>query len=757
MFYPFFGFAQEKQNDVAGRVVDGKQMPIPGVAVVMQKLDSTYINAAVSDSGGYFRIASSVRPYRLLFQHLLYQSKSVESSKDNVGAVVLQEKENELSEVQVTASRPIAKVVDGKLSYDIRPLTRNSIVNNAFDLVRKIPGISSDGVKTLDIMGSMNGTSILISGKKTNMDFDQMVSYLKTLPSDRVERVEIVYNAPPEWHVRGAAINVVLKKENRYSAQGQLEATYANAQANTYTGGGSLFLSSPNNSLDLMYTYNDELTRERNIIHSLHTLKSELYDIQSDSRGKEHERYHNLYLDFNHDFSKKGNIEAAYTGKFMPYDRDEGLTSSNLFSDAYSLENKSNYLHDLSLSFAVPFGLSGGVEYTYYKDDGLQDMQYLKGTETTNAFNYTTGQRINHLKAFADMANKLAHDWQLTYGIKYDYTRNKNTQAYEDKQGDGAGDYTTSSKTDEHIADVYIGLKKSLFKNKLNLSASLTGELYKINEYKKNALFPNVRLSYAPTPKHTFQLAYATLRLYPSYWQRQEYTSYDDEYSVRIGNPELKPARYNMAYLLYLLDRRYIFRAAYVNISNFFVDQRFQSQEKLQLIREYCNINYTEELSFMFLIPFNIGKRLSFNLNIQALRDRFKADDWFGLSYDKKEWSALASVETNITISTKPNISFSAKIFYKRPSIQGLWDLGRMLRVNGGANWEIIKGKAYLGFHCNDIFATSYPIINEHYETQNMRFDERFYLRNFHLDFTYKFRGYKERHQKQVNTSRYGM
>ena len=49
---------------------------------------------------------------------------------------------------------------------------------------------------------------------------DNLKRFLRNTPVNRVEKVEVMYSAPPEYHVRGAAINVVLKRSNDYSFQG---------------------------------------------------------------------------------------------------------------------------------------------------------------------------------------------------------------------------------------------------------------------------------------------------------------------------------------------------------------------------------------------------------------------------------------------------------------------------------------------------------------------------------------------------------
>ena len=64
----------QAQNWIHGKVVDKEERPVDGVAVVLQTLDSTYIDAVVTDSLGAFMLNKEAGPnYRLLFQHLLYE------------------------------------------------------------------------------------------------------------------------------------------------------------------------------------------------------------------------------------------------------------------------------------------------------------------------------------------------------------------------------------------------------------------------------------------------------------------------------------------------------------------------------------------------------------------------------------------------------------------------------------------------------------------------------------------------------------
>lgn len=88
------------QKRVCGVIVDSQHQTIAGAAVIMQTLDSVYVNAGVSDIEGRFSIESDTRPFRLFIQHIAYQSMSLESDQDNVGTLILHEAVNELGDGQ---------------------------------------------------------------------------------------------------------------------------------------------------------------------------------------------------------------------------------------------------------------------------------------------------------------------------------------------------------------------------------------------------------------------------------------------------------------------------------------------------------------------------------------------------------------------------------------------------------------------------------------------------------------------------------
>lgn len=300
--FPLLLSAQEVKS-VFGQIVDKDSIPIEGVAIIMQKLDSTFISGTITNKEGVFAIKSSIKPYRLIFQHVSYSSISLESSKENVGTIVLKESSNQLGELVIKAERPIVKMVDDRLTYDVSGIRSKKIIGNAFELLKELPAVTSLDGNSLSLAGASSVT-VIISGRISHLDYTQLMDYLKTIPSEEVDKVEIIYNAPPQWHVKGAVINVILKKNNR-SLNGQIQTDWINQHQNSFDMASSLFFTSPKWNFDLMYKFADNKNLSRNRSEGIHSLTDGVYKLETDTKDKIHNNKHSLYTDIGYHINDK--------------------------------------------------------------------------------------------------------------------------------------------------------------------------------------------------------------------------------------------------------------------------------------------------------------------------------------------------------------------------------------------------------------------------------------------------------------------
>ena len=65
------------------------------------------------------------------------------------------------------------------------------------------------------------GVTVILDGKVTTLSTEQLYSLLRSIPASRIEKAEVMYNAPARYQVRGALINITLKQSAGGPAPGK--------------------------------------------------------------------------------------------------------------------------------------------------------------------------------------------------------------------------------------------------------------------------------------------------------------------------------------------------------------------------------------------------------------------------------------------------------------------------------------------------------------------------------------------------------
>lgn len=109
----------------------------------------------------------------------------------------------------VKGERPVVKAERGKLIYDLPRMVERLPVNNAYEAVKELPGIvEQDGNLTL----GGRGITVVINGKVSTLDKEDLRTVLENTPVSRLEKAEIMYAAPARYRIRGAMVNVILNR-----------------------------------------------------------------------------------------------------------------------------------------------------------------------------------------------------------------------------------------------------------------------------------------------------------------------------------------------------------------------------------------------------------------------------------------------------------------------------------------------------------------------------------------------------------------
>lgn len=766
---------------ISGKVMDGKEQPIDGVAVILQTLDSVYVDAVVTDTLGDFRLNHPLdQSYRLIFQHILYNTIGKKITTANVGTVVLEEKDYQLAEITVKGERPQVKLEGGKLTYDVPQLMKDKTATNAFEIIKDLPGLIERN-DNLELVGASR-LNIILNGQLTTMSADQLIQLLKTMPASRVEKAEVMYNAPAKYNVKGALLNVVLSKNESEtpSWQGETGVDYTQYR---HAGGDAhvnLLYTNKGFSLDFLLNGNKRRDVMGEDMLARHTLNSGMTEISQHNRALVHVNRGTVRLGMDYTFANEDKLSLAYylKGDKVLSDRD-AFTS---YLDLSKPENKSestslvrddghSAIHNIRLQYDGHAGISAGADFTRYHSPSVLDYQdtntNTNGSRTDMINN--TRQDVSRWSVFLNKTHSFASGWGLNYGVHGGYASSKNYSEYLYEQGAGYEmdeEALEDNTQKEYIADIFAEVSKS-FGERFSATVGLKGEYFKsdyassrenMNLWNEGALFPTVSLSYTFSPRHILQFDISSDKTYPGYWQVSPQVTPLNSYSEVAGNPLLKPYRTYEGQMVYIFRQKYMLVAFCEYTPDYFAQLPYQSDTELKTVFRFENMDYSLEAGLAVIIPFNVGRFWNSRITLRGWRMQEKNDNFHGISYNREAYLGLAHMSNTFNLCDKPNLKMTIDGQYVTPgAIQGIYDLGSMYEISAGLKWTFLNDRASLTLKGDDIFASSIPRtikINQGNQWSRMRKlnDERC----LKLSFVWKFGGYKEKEHDSIDTSRFG-
>lgn len=772
-------YVQEEQ-EIFGTVTDENDEPVPYANVVLYLANDTtqFGYGAVTDYDGYYKL-SGVKPddYRLRISFMGYKTAYTDLSipADSREPVIcnfkLEKDITLLQELVVEADHPVMKVDREKIIYHIPALLMNKPVTNAYEAIKEIPGVmEQDGL--LSLIGT-SGMTILLNGQKSSMPYEQLMETLRSIPVSRVENIEVMYSAPPQYNVRGAAINVVLRQASDEDMeqsvwQGEVAAEYRQRYYADGNGRVNLLYLGKHTSVDASYSCTHGKRFNSEDLTAAHTLQDTVYDIVQRSEGRSNGRNHNIRLALQHILENKDKVDIAYTGIFDDgkSDRLASTDISGIITDTKIRTDGPSSTHNIKADYTAHFGLNVGADYTSFNDESDYFLQNSPRSSSVIAeeLTYRSRQKIDRIMFYANRSHPLKNNWRIDYGLHYSGVRAKNRS---DALKDGVeyDEATFDTRQQEHIWNFFAGFSKT-FTDKLSAQASIAAEYYNAKEisggtqkelWNDVAWFPTVNISYRPAQMHIFQFSVSSDKQYPSYWSLSPNIFYFSAYGVTYGNPYLRPKRNYSLGLTYIFRQKYVIRPYMNYIPGYFAQLPYQSPHELR--QEFMEQNYTfrRNIGLMGVIPFNIGKRISSRFIANGVYWHEKDDEFFDIPFDRKTVVGIFQMNHDITLASKPDLKMNISGYISTlGAIQGIYDLGASGNLSGALTWTFHKDRARLILKADDIFNTRIPVASVDYKGQKSTLKAFQDTRTVSLSFVYRFGGYKETERKEVDTSRFG-
>ena len=545
-----------KTHDVGGRVTDENGQPMAFVNVVLLSLpDSTFIQGAVTDEQGHFKIVTSTNEGLFKVSSIGYETQYLKAA-DGL-TIRMKEETQALGEVVVKSQLPKTHAKGDAM----RTTVAGTILEKAgtvSDALSKIPSLEAERDGAVKVLGR-GDAEVYINGRRVHDEKE-----LSRLRSDQIQHVDVIQNPGARYAASTkAVVRITLKK-----AQGDGFGFHDSAQG-VYQYGHTI-----TNNLDVNYRtgglditaslwagrYGHAKSTQENIL-TYYAGPDRIDGVSSKEnyknvwRGWSPQLQVNYMLDENHSF-----------GAFYKYDsHPSGGYSSLFYTDSYENNifkerSESDINQDDKFTkhiFNAYYNGKAGQLSIDLNIDGLFDDTQSPGSTrevTTEAGGSPVNRSIqsNTVSSNNFWATKLIFGYPVMKGnfsLGGEYSYNHRTDAYDFMATDAVPVKTTDTEINEKSAAVFAEYGRQFGKVFAQVGLRyehLTNDYFNFGKKQDEVCrdygdwFPTLVVS-APVGKVQLSLSYRRDIERPNYSNLTSSTVYINRYTYQSGNPYLRP------------------------------------------------------------------------------------------------------------------------------------------------------------------------------------------------------------------------
>ncbi|WP_100076514.1 TonB-dependent receptor domain-containing protein [Chryseobacterium camelliae] len=621
---------------------------------------------------------------------------------------------------EVTITKQVFKKQSDRFVYDVAasPVSKG---NTTFDLLKQMPLLSTTDDKTLKIAGK-NNALIYLNGRKTNMDADSLVQFLKNTPAENIQKIEVITVPGSEYQVESSdgIINIILKKRMSDGTSGTMRMS--NSQ-NKYNASQASF--SVNYRKDKL-GISSSLSGGENINPQGYILKNGTGNIRNESVGNIDDPNKNIggYLNVDYQLNDKSNLalswnswaNKSYNSTIDLLNTITQYSNGNLISTNYTRtknkEDARNYNNSVNLNYELKLDSLGSklnvnAAYLNYKRFQYSDNKtMLPGSandfsQISKMIIQNIPQRINNFSGTVDYIQKFKNDFTFSAGGNFNKTKTDNdtrNTTFNYSYNDDGTLLKTETKEDpnhfiydENIYGLYVTFEKKFsdkFSGKAGARYEITSSLgtsdnAKQPEYQKiernyQNLLPYLSFNYAINDKNNLSYSFSSRMRRPSFWELNPVKNIITENNYTQNNPFVKAAS------TYNQELTYMYKNSYFLILNhsLFKDvitqvplQRTYTEnniEKVQLAYIRTNFGTKQEMSamagiqktfFKGYLTTNFNAGFQHNINNGTLNTDPTTGQVFD-TYTNKTKSTSLMIQTNNTLRLDKNKSWFLGVNY---------------------------------------------------------------------------------------------
>ncbi|WP_052732228.1 TonB-dependent receptor [Hymenobacter terrenus] len=571
---PLSSFAQER-TAVSGTITNATGGAIEFATLTLHRAaDSVVVKTEFSDGQGSFRLEAQSGRYLISATQVGFQrywSPAFELPAAGLALPTIQlaaSATTTLKEVTVTARKPLFEHQVDRTIVNVAdsPLSAGA---TALDVLGRSPGVTLDAGENLSLRGRQ-GLLVVIDGRRTPLTGNELADYLRALPAEQLQSIELITNPPAQYDAQGGAgvIAINLKKDQRLGTNGSANASYGRGEYGKFAAG--LTLNHRRKNLNLYGNYANTDRRgfvrldfsRRYLAAPLHPAASSVIDNEQLSQL----RSHNGKLGADFTLSKRSLLGVSVTGLASQTDNSTdnktqlfgavGEPTDRYTSTAAQDIDRPSGAANLNLRHvfadsATAAAVSFDADYARYNTTRLLALNtFFQEPDRPSAL--LTGDQSSKLTIQAlkvDFSQPLPHRARLEAGAKVTRVVSNNAVAFYRSTGDGPVlDPTISNlfRYDENVNAAYVNLRGATAKTTLqaglraeqtNTKADESNDVLRKRRYVQ--LFPSATVQHTLSERHELALSMARRIDRPSYGQVNPLRAYLDATSYRSGNPDL--------------------------------------------------------------------------------------------------------------------------------------------------------------------------------------------------------------------------
>lgn len=581
------------QNTLKGKLQNDQQSALDFAELhLLQK--ENLIKQTFSDEEGTFIISDIPSGEYLL--NILYVGqqilqKEIHIDKDlDLGTLFLNTN-TQLGEIVVKAEKKLIERKVDRLVFN----TANSISAQGMDAMEALSNTPMVKVQNdkISVVGKSNVT-IMINDKILYLNGDALTSYLKTLRSDDIEKIEVITAPPAKYEASGNSglINIVLKKDKTKGMYGTAGTSFAYNDKTSYGINGNINYQTQKWNLSLKANgYDGRFQSDNNFVYTgnengldAKAMNDGLYRSGSINLTTNYQWTDRALVGVSYDYTHAKNDINTY-GK-TDYFSVPSMAVDSVLTSLNHGDTQNSY-HTLNLFYDQEFDTLGnklamGVNYfTNQSDKFSQVHDFSTLSQLKNEMHYTNELSYNVWSANADLNYDLK--WiTVETGTKYTRFDNKAKVFYYDivnQQKVFDSEKSNRFNYFENNYAGYISLSKQL-SDKWQIKAGMRFEQTEVKghlldtdeKFKKSyhQWFPTAYISYDPNETHSFSANYSKRINRPYSSILNPFRFYSDTYSYNSGNPELNPSFTNSFELNYVYNSVLSFTLNYYHVSDSF-------------------------------------------------------------------------------------------------------------------------------------------------------------------------------------------